>query len=290
MWRLRQLRLAAPTLLLDMDDWEQAWAPINRYPKITALFLAWQEEWGIRHADGLTTASRWLHRRAQEYAPTTPALYLPNGIADALLGESALPRRKETNSQKSVLFFTRYIEVTPIWLADFAAHLLNQDPQIRFVIAGEPLQPKVIETLQSYFAIRNLHDPQQVEWLGAVAKDELPALLDRSVCAIFPAQPTTLQLAKCSVRLATTLLHGVPVVASAVGEQAQYGAEGAALLVPAEATPVEFSQAVLDLLADDDAQERMIAAARRRLAEHYSWRRLGEQLEAFYGGLSQFAA
>ena len=77
LWRMRQLRLTAPALLLDMDDWEQAWAPINRYPKMTALFLAWQEEWGIRHADGVTAASQWLHRRAHEYAPATPTLYLP---------------------------------------------------------------------------------------------------------------------------------------------------------------------------------------------------------------------
>jgi hypothetical protein len=65
----------------------------------------------------------------------------------------------------------------------------------------------------------------------------LPSLYPHIGCAIFPAQPTVLQQAKCSVRLATTLLSGVPVVASAVGEQAAYGAEGAANLVPAGALP-----------------------------------------------------
>ncbi len=282
-WRMRQLRLAAPTLLLDMDDWEQAWAPINRYPKLVAMFLAWQEEWGIRHADGITTASQWLHRRAQEYAPTTPALYLPNGIDDALLsGSSPLPRRKEANSPKNILFFTRYVEVTPVWLADFAAHLLGPDDRVRLVIAGAPLQPNAVQMFQSEFATRKFHNARQIEWLGAVPTAGLPALLAGSTCAIFPAQPTVLQLAKCSVRLATTLLHGVPVVASAVGEQSQYGAEGAGRLVSADATPAQFAQAVLDLLADEDAQNRMIAAARHRLAENYSWRRLGAQLAAFY--------
>ncbi|MBP8294274.1 MAG: glycosyltransferase, partial [Caldilineaceae bacterium] len=54
-WLLWQLpRRQRPALLLDIDDWEQAWAPINRYPKPVARFLAWQEEWGLRHADGIT--------------------------------------------------------------------------------------------------------------------------------------------------------------------------------------------------------------------------------------------
>ena len=69
-----------PAILLDIDDWEQAWGPINGYPATTARFLAWQEEWGIRHADGITAASRWLVERAKAYTPETPVLYLPNGV------------------------------------------------------------------------------------------------------------------------------------------------------------------------------------------------------------------
>ncbi len=45
-----------------------------------SAFLDWQEEWGIRHADGITAASRWLVERAKAYAPETPILYLPNGV------------------------------------------------------------------------------------------------------------------------------------------------------------------------------------------------------------------
>jgi glycosyltransferase involved in cell wall biosynthesis len=91
-----------------------------------------------------------------------------------------------------------------------------------------------------------------------------------------------LQQAKCSVRLATTLLSGVPVVASAVGEQAAYGAEGAANLVPAGASPEEFAAAVAAVLAAPSAQTRLSATARRRLLERYNWPALGDRLHAFY--------
>jgi glycosyltransferase involved in cell wall biosynthesis len=91
-----------------------------------------------------------------------------------------------------------------------------------------------------------------------------------------------LHQAKCSVRLATTLLHGVPVVASAVGEQATYGAEGAASLVSPQATPSEFAAAVVDLIRQPAAQAAMVRQARQRLAAAYQWSDLGAQLNKFY--------
>ncbi|MGL4649679.1 MAG: glycosyltransferase, partial [Caldilineaceae bacterium] len=79
LWQQSHVR-PGPLILLDADDWEQAWAPVNNYAPATARFLAWQEEWGLRHAHGITVASRWLEQRVASYAPQIPRLYLPNGV------------------------------------------------------------------------------------------------------------------------------------------------------------------------------------------------------------------
>ena len=84
------------------------------------------------------------------------------------------------------------------------------------------------------------------------------------------------------MRLATTLLNGVPVVASAVGEQTQYGGEGAARLVPAEAAPAEFAGATAALLGDASARNKMVNQARAHLAARYQWRDLAGALAEFY--------
>ncbi|MEZ4583358.1 MAG: hypothetical protein R3A10_17270 [Caldilineaceae bacterium] len=76
----RRLGRSVPMLILDVDDWEQAWSTVNDYGPAMSRFLTCQEEWGIRHADGITAASRWLENRAQSYAPATPVHYLPNGV------------------------------------------------------------------------------------------------------------------------------------------------------------------------------------------------------------------
>jgi glycosyltransferase involved in cell wall biosynthesis len=298
-WLLWQTpRRARPALLLDIDDWEQAWAPINRYPPPVARFLAWQEEWGIRHADGVTAASRWLEARARAYNPGAPVCYLPNGITPAkhqtvngelrmVNGEVNTPHPSQLAPRNSplVLFFTRFVEVTPAWLAAFWTALHAQAPTARLVMAGSPVQPGLDEPFRAALAAVNPVAADQVSWLGYVPQSTQPGIYAAATCAIFPAAPTPLQAAKCSVRLATTLLAGVPVVASAVGEQAHYGAAGAARLVPADASPLAFAAAVAAVLADPARQAALSAAAQQHLLTTYAWERLGERLEEFYASM-----
>lgn len=292
-WLWQQRRLFArttsrPALLLDLDDWEQAWAPINQYGWLLSRFLAWQEEWGIRHSDGITAASRWLVARAQAYTPHTPALYLPNGVASG--GQSPLhsPRERRTTIDTAqevapqILFFSRFVEVPPAWLVDFWRALTEQLPGARLLVAGSPLQAGRDQLFQQAMAAAQFPAAAQVAWLGFVTPAQQATLFRTADCAIFPAQPVPLQQAKCSVRLATTLLQGVPVVASAVGEQANYGGSGAAWLVDPAATAAEFAQAVIALLAQPAAQQAMIQQAQQRLTTRYAWSTLGDRLADFY--------
>jgi glycosyltransferase involved in cell wall biosynthesis len=185
----------------------------------------------------------------------------------------------------SILFFTRYVEVEPAWLAEFTSYFYAKNDQLRLIVAGQPLRPDGDSAFRQAVSAANPALTERVEWRGRVTPQEIESLYASATCAIFPAAPMVLQMAKCSVRLATTLLHGVPVVASAVGEQANYGAEGAARLVDADATPVEFADTLLDTLDHPAQQHEMIARAQQRLAQHYRWSQLGKRLGEFYRGL-----
>jgi glycosyltransferase involved in cell wall biosynthesis len=275
-WWLWQRRMASPAkIVLDVDDWEQAWNPINRYNWFTAKFLAWQEEWGIRHAHGITAASRWLEQKVAAVAPQIPVLYLPNGVSPL---DEALPNPASTlQSAPQILFFTRFVEVTPEWLLTFWRSLRLEISDAELLIAGTAVQPWLAQPFQSALAAE-----PQVQWKGYVPAEQLPELYASATCAIFPAIPIPLLQAKCSVRLATTLLHGVPVVASAVGEHASYGAQGAAHLVPAEATPQEFAQAVLEVIQNRDQHPLTRRQVTEKLLSRFAWAQLTEVLPAFY--------
>ncbi len=273
LWQRRRFR-ASPAVFLDIDDWEQPWAEINGYPWHVARFLAWQEEWGIRHADGITAASRWLTERAAGASHSIPVEYLPNGIHIA----DTAPRRQtqSTHDAPAVLWFTRFVETSPQWMAAFWQALRKRLPAAKLLVAGQALQ----EGKERAFRVA-LADPQ-VEWIGYVERERLPALFASATCAVFPSEETPLLQAKCSVRMATALQHGVPVVAGAVGEQAAYGAESAALLIPPDATPEEFARRVAALLQSPDERAALSAAAQSRMTSRYAWPRLGAQLEQFY--------
>lgn len=281
-WLWQQRRLPFPTrprILLDVDDWEQAWAAINPYHPLVARFLAWQEEWGIRHADGITAASHWLVERVQQYAPQTPVCYLPNGVARS---EWRVASGKWQVTEEQVLFFSRYVEVEPDWLAAFWCGLAALRPTAHLTVFGDPLTPGRRELFQQTMAAHCPSAADRVTW-QPYAATLTQTLYAQSACAIFPSLATPLHEAKCSVRLATTLLHGVPVVASAVGEQAHYGAAGAAVLLPADTTPVAFATAVAQVLADPARQAALRQQGQHRLLETYDWAKLGARLDEFYG-------
>lgn len=284
-------------LLLDIDDWEQSWDQISGRSAVVRRFLAWQEEWGIRHADGISAASLWLHDKVEACASRIPVLYLPNGVTmlpptRAQNQQSVMEDAAEQSSAIEVLYLTRYVEVEAEWLADFWTALLGDWPggaSCQLVIAGGALHNGGLDDFRRRFLSRfnssTSDRDDSVRWLGPVTSKDILRLYNTAACAIFPSATTPLQQAKCSVRLATTLLHGVPVIASAVGQQSEYGGCGAARLVEATATPAEFAEAVRQTLCEPDHRISMIEHARRHLGEHFQWRDLGGKLDSMYRSL-----
>lgn len=238
MWALRRPAL----ILLDTDDWEQAWTPqLKTWPWI-AWFLAWQEEWGLRHCDGVTAASQWLWRRAGIYAPALPRLYLPNGT---LAG--ATPRRRPRGDVPTVLWFTRFVEVDPAWMAAFWSEMRVQVPDCRLLVAGTPVEPGLDKAFRQALAVQS-QDLNGIEWLGYVEPETLPDLYAHSHCAIVPARESAANLAKCSVRMLGLIANGLPCVASQVGEQIRFADSPLVTLLEATASSQKFAAAVADKL------------------------------------------
>ena len=78
----RALRKAGPRVVVDTDDWEGAggWNDVEPYPWWQRAFFAYQEKWLLRHADGVTAASRTLALLAAEARGSDAGVcYLPNG-------------------------------------------------------------------------------------------------------------------------------------------------------------------------------------------------------------------
>lgn len=76
---------------------------------------------------------------------------------------------------------------------------------------------------------------------------------------------------------------GRPVISSSRGCEGLRAADGENILI--RDTPEEFADAILEVLADATLRERLSAAGRRTVEEHYSWDVVGRDLRARYSSL-----
>ncbi len=272
LWQRRRFR-PAPAIFLDIDDWEQPWAAINGYPWHVARFLAWQEEWGIRHADGITAASRWLTECATGVSPSIPVEYLPNGVDT---GDAAQRRpTHSTGDTPAVLWFTRFVETSPQWMAAFWHALRNQLPAAKLLVAGQALQEGKEDAFRAALA-----DPQ-VEWIGYVERERLPDLFASATCAVFPSEETPLlsQVQRPHGDGATTRR---PCGRRRRRRTSAFGAVGARCSSHRMQRRTNSPACVAALLQSPDEQAALSAAAQSRMERRYAWLRLAAQLEQFY--------
>ena len=92
LWALQRLRLWPGRLVVDADDWEGwgGWNEMGGYSWAQRHFFAWQEQWGLRHCDAVTVASRWLEQRVGEMRGRRGGVwYVPNGVEQGSKGAGA---------------------------------------------------------------------------------------------------------------------------------------------------------------------------------------------------------
>jgi glycosyltransferase involved in cell wall biosynthesis len=245
LWWLRRLHLADLRLVVDEDDWEQAWNDLAPYSHAQRRVFAWQEHWGLTHADAVVVASRELARLVEGIGvPRDRIFYVPNGIRP-LAGDGHHP----------------------------------QEPRAKLLIVGEGLfsEESDLDDLLTDAGLAG-----HAVFTSWVEFERLPDYFAAADVAIFPYDDTLLNRTKCSAKLTDLLTAGLPVVANAVGQNAEYIADGASGLLVPPGDDAAFAGAVLRLLADADLRSRLGAAAARRMREGFDWQHLAAEVEKAY--------
>lgn len=287
---LQQRRLGAlrPRLVVDTDDWEGAggWNDLAPYSAAQRRWFAWQERWGLTHADALTVASRTLQTLVWSLGVSPRTVhYLPNGV-DATAPPPAGPEaRARVRAQHGlgdapvVLLYTRFFEFGVARIVEIARRIWHEIPQMRLLIVGKGFfgEEEVL--------LRLLEDAgykERAVYAGWVPSAELPTYFAAADVAIYPFDDTLINRTKCAVKLLDLLVAGAPVVADAVGQNREYivSEESGILVPPGETTA--FAAQVARLLRDAALRARLGAAARARLLAAYTWDRLAEVAEQAY--------
>jgi glycosyltransferase involved in cell wall biosynthesis len=292
LWWLRRLRLAGDIqLVVDEDDWEQAWNEVEAYSSLQRRFFAWQERWGLIHADAVVVASRGLADLVGGLGvPGGRIFYVPNGVRPSLAAEAnadqtpagragAVRMLWELDDALVILLYTRFFEFGLERVVEMLRQVVAREPRAKLLVLGEGLFGEESE-LDELLDKADLSG--HAAFSGWVETERLPDYFRASDLAVFPYDDTLINRAKCSVKLVDLLAAGLPVVADAVGQNAEYIVDAESGLLVAPGDDAALADAVLRLLADPDLRARLGAAAARRMRERFAWEGLVEGVERAY--------
>lgn len=266
-------------LVVDSDDWEGwgGWNELEPYPIWQKPVFAWQERWGLTHADMVTVASRALQTIVWSLGPDPErVLYLPNGPGIAPTSQGTVP------DQPVILLYTRFFEFSVERVIALLGLVRHKVAGARLLVVGKGLYGEEQELI-ALAAEADLADA--VEYAGWLPPEDLPRRFQEAQCAIVPMDDTLINRTKCSVKLADLLASGVPVVAENVGQSAAYINEGQSGLLVPPGDDQSFAKAVIRLLEQPDLRTRLADGARKRIAAEFSWDRSAGELERAYRAL-----
>lgn len=289
LWWLRRLGLVRQVrLVVDTDDWEQAWNTLGGYSAIKRRFFAWQERWGLTHADAVVVASRALIGLVEKLG-VAPArvFYVPNGMVQELVpstppaeDRAAIVRMLwELDNAAVVLLYTRFVEFRLERIVEILRRVVAVVPQARLLVVGEGFFGEEAE-LDEMLMAAGLS--QYAVFTGWVEAAQLPGYFAASDVAIFPYDDTPINRAKCSVKLIDLMAAGLPVVADAVGQNNEYIVDGVSGLLAPPEDDVALADGVVHLLQAPELRQRMGTAAARHIREHFTWNSLAVGVEKAY--------
>ena len=267
-------------LVVDTDDWEGAggWNTLEAYPAPLKWFFAWQERWGLTHAHAVTVASRALQTLVWALGVKRDrVVYVPNGAPTAC---AMLTLDVPTLSvEPTLLLYTRFFEFDLERIARLLVALGKQHPSLHFTIVGQGFfgEEKKFASLLAGTVVA-----ERTQWLGWLPAAELPAVFAEATLALFPFDDTLLNRTKCSIKLADLLCAGVPVVAEAVGQNAEYIVHGESGLLVRSGDEQAMLAAVACLLDDVGLRQSLAAGAQRRMREQFDWDVLALSVERAY--------
>jgi phosphatidyl-myo-inositol alpha-mannosyltransferase len=124
---------------------------------------------------------------------------------------------------------------------------------------------------------RNRVPETGVDILGFLSQEDLTAELLRAKLLVAPS----IGMESFGMVLTRAFASAVPVVASDISGYRDVMTDETGVLVPPE-EPAALSDAVVDLLEDEQRRRRLGAAARRIAVERYSWDTIGRRLADVY--------
>ncbi len=266
-------------LVLDSDDWEGwgGWNDLLPYPIWAKWLFAWQEQDLPRRAAAMTVVSKTLEHQALGFGVGQDRIfYLPNGTERLQAVEQRQPAAG--GEQQTLLLYTRFWEFEVTFLVAILKTIAALQPDVRVLVIGRGERGEEREFLHR---MEQAGLVSMIDYRGWVEPQDIPGLLAQADIALAPMANTLLNRARGLAKLLELMSAGLPIVASRVGQAAEYLEDGQSgvLVHPGDANA--FAQATVALLNDPALQTRLATGVQARAAL-FGWARLAGVAEAAY--------
>ena len=263
---------------------------------------SWIERTAYDNADGVIAVSSSMKEDVQDlygvpderirviYNGIDPNQYRPRPDPDVL-------RRYDIDPDVPfVLFVGRITRQKGILHLVRALPHLDADGPLQVVLcAGAPDTDEIAAEMETAVAEAKADADADIIWIPKMMpKDDVIALYSEAAVFVCPSvyEPfgiINLEAMACETPVVASAVGGIPeiVVPGETGTLVRFEAEGGDSAEPAD--PDSFARdlaaAVNDLLGAPNALDAMGQASRRRVEDHFTWRRIAEQTLDFYRSL-----
>jgi glycosyltransferase involved in cell wall biosynthesis len=253
-------------LILDIDDWElgffyrsDGWGRLGRALNLgdpNGLTWTWLAERGVRAADALTVASRFLEERFG--GAFIPHVRDTEAWDPARFDRTASRARLGVGDERVVMFLGTPRAYKGIDDLVQAVGLL--DSAVVLALVG-------VDAASGWGA-RHGGSPR-VRIIGEIPFDDVPRFLAAADVVAVPQRATTDTVGQVPAKLVDAMAMARPVVATSVSMIPEM-LDGCGVVVP-PGDPPALAKAIAELLADPVRAETLGARARRRCIERYSF-------------------
>ena len=217
----RIIQIVDDFTLVDTTDWYYPFA-VDQYPRIGAM------------ADLIAVTSK---ANEEKFSPQAPCVRIDQAVSSAFLAEASDFR--PAGAHPVLGYVGTFWDRTDV---DLLRRIALERPHCRLLLVGPELNRRLSDS--------GLLGLGNVEWLGSLPNDQVPAQLKRMDLCLIPHLDTPFSRSMSPLKLFQYIASGKPVVSSAVE-----GLELAENLIRIEKDPDSFLQAIDEELASDSPEK-----------------------------------
>jgi colanic acid biosynthesis glycosyl transferase WcaI len=255
------------------------------------------ERWSYRHATYVNAMTEGIQKYLLEEKGLAPekVMFLPNGVDTMHYcprpADIDLKRQLGLEGKKIILYQGTHGYAHGLDVVLRAAQLLDDQPELHFLLIGDGSERVRLEKLQQSIELRN------VTFHDAVSVEELPPYFSIAECGLVSLRDLPILYSARPAKMFPILASGKPIIFVGKGEGARLAEQAQAAIVVPPGKPEALADAVRQLMANPGMAEELGSNGRRFVEANLQWSKLildwtaqlsrSQRREGFAAGVTQ---